>query len=85
MNTLNSFIKNNDGTIDMVEANSTDNYHIAIGSNYKLVKFVNKKTFKDTFLGADIGIHSKGFMNVVVISSLIAIAVIIFMYLSFRI
>ena len=53
---------------------SNDDYGIMIGSNYKLIKFYDgKKSFKDTLLGSDIGIHSHGFVNVAIISTLLAI------------
>ena len=79
------FIKNSDGSIDKIIATSNDNKNIMIDKNYKLVKFSNKKAFKDTLLGSDIGIHSSGFINVSIISTLIAISTVILMYISFRI
>ena len=78
-------IKNNDGSVDRVIVTALNNKNVTIGKNYKLVKFVNKKTFNDTMIGSDIGIHSSGFVNVAVISSLIAISTFILMYISFRI
>lgn len=79
------FIRNNDGSIDRIIATSNDNKNIMIGEEYKLVKFVNKKSFNDTLLGSDIGFSSSGFVNVTIISSLIAISTFIVMYVSFRI
>ncbi len=86
MNTVSKNIKNSNGTVDKVIANSSDNYDIMIGENYKLIKFSgNRKTFKDTLFGTDIGIHSSGFINIAIISSLIAIMTIALMYLNFRV
>jgi len=83
---INKRIINNDGTIDEIKATSSDRYDMSIGENYKLVKIAQRKnTFNDTILGTDIGVHSKGFMNIAIISTLIAVGVIIFMYLGFRV
>ena len=79
-------IRNNNGTIDKIIATSYDDYEMSISNEYKLVKIAGRKgTFKDTLLGSDIGIHSKGFINVAIFSMLISVSVIIFMYLSFRV
>ncbi len=83
---INRTIKNSNGTVDRVVANSYDSYDVMIGENYKLVKYSkSRKTFNDTFLGTDIGLHSNGFVNVAIISSLLAIGTIIAMYLFCRI
>ena len=79
------FIKNNDGSVDRIIATSNDNRNIMIGKEYKLVKFSNKKAFKDTLLGSDIGVHSSGFINITIMSTVIAIATLVLMYISFRI
>ena len=69
MNTFIKKIENNNGTMDKIFASSNDNYDIMIRSNYKLIKFYDgKKSFKDTLLGSDIGIHSHGFVNVAIIA-----------------
>ena len=53
-------------------------------NNYKLIKF-NKKTFGDTFLGSDIGVHSKGFTGVALVSTLLSLSLLVVMYVAFRI
>ena len=79
-------IKNKNGTIDVVMANSNDNYDVKISNNYKLVKFSHsRKSFKDSILGTDIGVHSSGFTTIALISTLLAIGMMALMYLSFRI
>ena len=86
MNIIVKNIKNSDGSIDKIIASSNDNSNIMINDNYKLIKFSsNKKRFKDTIFGADIGIHSHGFISVSVVSLVVAITLIALMYLSFRI
>ena len=83
---INKEIKNENGTIDMVVANSVDEYDVIIGDNYKLVKFSHsKRSFKDTILGTDIGVNSKGFGSVTIISLLMALVGFGIMYFSFRI
>lgn len=77
MNTFKKEIKNNDKTVDIVFAKSNDNYDIMIDDNYKLIKFSNnKKTFSDSLFGSDIGVNSKGFVNIISISLIIAILMI---------
>ena len=86
MNRIIKSIKNKDGSIDKIIAKSYDNNEIIIGNNYKLIRFSgNKKSFKDTLLGSDIGFHSSGFISVSIISSIIALALFISMCPSFRI
>ena len=85
MNTFKKEIKNNDKTIDIVFAKSNDDYNVMIGDNYKLIKFSNPKSFKDSLLGVDIGMHSKGFVSVISISMIIAILMIGIIINSFRI
>jgi hypothetical protein len=86
MNTFSKDIKNSNGTIDKVIANSNDNYDIMIGENYKLIKFSgSKKSFKDTMFGTDIGIHSHGFVNIAIIAMLLALSTLTLLYFNFRI
>ncbi len=53
-------------------------------NNYKLIKF-GKKSFSDTFLGSDIGIHSKGFTGVALVSTLLSLSLLVVMYIAFKI
>ena len=83
---FNKEIKNSDGSTYLYEISSNDNYRVNIGNNYKLIKFYKtKKSFKDTILGSDIGVNSRGFASVAVVSTLIAVFTFIIMMLSFRI
>ena len=87
MNTFRKEIKGTDGSVQDVLINSVDKIDVMIGSNYKLVKICNqnKKSFKDSILGTDIGIHSNGFANVTIISLVLAIGALLLMYFQFRI
>ena len=86
MNIIVKNIKNSDGSIDKIMAKSYDNTKLSIGSNYKLIKFSeSKKTFKDTLLGSDIGVHSTGFINISIISILITLCLFMSMLISFQI
>ena len=86
MNTIKKEIKNNDNTVDIVFAKSSDNYDVMIDDNYKLIRFNNNKNiFKDSIFGYDIGVHSKGFIRIVGVSSIIAVGLITIMLISFRI
>ena len=83
---MKKIIKYNNGSVDTISFESNDNYKINLGEQYKLVKFYDtKKTFKDTILGTDIGFNSQGFVNIAIISSIIAISLFAFLILSFRI
>ncbi len=86
MDNFNKQIKNKNGTVDNIIVSSNDGYNVMIGDNYKLMRFSgNRKTFKDSVFGTDIGVHSKGFASVLLVSALIALITLALMYLSFRI
>lgn len=85
-------IQNADGTIDMLIISSNDN-NSPLDSNktYKLANYTSKKVnklttmYKNSILGSDIGINSKGFTHIAILSSIIAIASISILYILFRI
>ena len=86
MNLIRKVLKNKDGSANKIIAKSTDNYNIDINNNYQLVKFYKeRKSFKDTILGSEIGFKSRNFASVIVISTLISVSAFILMVLSFRI
>ena len=86
MNTFNKEIRNNDGTVDLIEISSRDNYKVNLKSNYKLANNYSKNNrFKNSIIGSDIGIHSAGFVSIAIISTLISISAFVIMILSFRI
>ena len=79
---------NRDGSVDNVIISSLDNYKVKLNKKYVLVGYEGNKyvdRFKNSILGADIGINSSGFASMMIISSLLALAVLLGMYLLFRI
>ena len=79
-------IKNRNGSVDTVLITSDDNYTVNIGTNYKLANYDGPKNrFKNSVIGSDIGIHSKGFVSVAIISTLLSLSMIIIMYVNFRV
>lgn len=74
-----------------LEITSNDNYKLNIPTSYKLIKPITKKenklvnTFKNSILGTDIGINSEGFSYIAILSTILAIGVLITMYISWRI
>ena len=86
MRIISKEIKNHDGTIDRVIARSDDSYNVSLTSNYSLANHYSKKNlFKDSLIGADIGIHSYGFASIAIIASIIAISGFVGLLLTFRI
>lgn len=82
----NKVVRNRDGSMDTIEITSNDNYTVKIGANYKLANYEGPKNrFKNSIIGSDIGIHSKGFISVAIISTLLSLGVILALYISFRI
>ena len=83
-------IKNEDGTEETIIITSNDNHTLNLNQTYKLAnhtqkkenKFVNK--FKNSILGADIGVKSGGFSNVAILATIIAIGTLCVMYLLWR-
>ena len=79
-------IKNRNGSVDTVLITSDDSYTVNIGTNYKLANYDGPKNrFKNSVIGSDIGIHSKGFVSVAIISTLLSLSMIIIMYVNFRV
>lgn len=82
--------KNEDGTEETLIITSNDNRSINLNQSYKLANCSQKKEnkllrkFKNSILGADIGVKSGGFSNVAILSVLIAIGAFLVMYLLWR-
>ena len=91
MNIIEKEIKNTDGTRETLVITSNDNYNLNLKGTYKLAnyntkkesKFINK--FKNSILGAEIGVRAEGFSNIAILATIIAIASICIMYIFFRI
>lgn len=85
-------IQNTDGTIDTLIISSNDNNSpLDMNKTYKLANYTSKKVnklttmYKNSILGSDIGINSKGFTHIAILSSIIAIASFCILYILFRI
>lgn len=74
-----------------LEITSNDNYKLELPTSYKLYKTEVKKEnelvsmFKDSILGCDIGINSKGFSYIAILATLLAIGSLLIMYILFRV
>ena len=90
MNNMSRNLINEDGTEETIVMNSTDNYNLGMNGSYKLVNKTEEKEsklakkFKNSVLGADIGIKSAGFSNVAILATVIALGAILIMYFSWR-
>ena len=88
MKTISKILNNRDGSVDKVIISSNDNKKVKLNKNYVLVGYQGNKyidNFKNSIFGADIGINSYGFASMMIISTLLAIATFVGMYLAFRI
>lgn len=83
-------IKNDDGTEETIIISSNDNRVLNLNQTYKLANQTKKKEnklmkkFKNSILGADIGVKSRGFSNVAILATIIALGSIFVMYLLWR-
>ena len=83
-------IKNEDGTEETIVISSSDNRVLNLNQTYKLANHREKKEsklaskFKNSLLGADIGIKSSGFSNVAILATIIALGTAFVMYLLWR-
>ena len=90
MNNFQRDIKNDDGTEETIIITSNDNHVLNMNKTYKLANHTQKKEsklaqrFKNSILGADIGIKSGGFSNVAILATIIAVGVLCVMYFLWR-
>lgn len=90
MNSFERDIKNEDGTEETIIITSNDTHTLDLTKTYKLAnhnqkkenKFVQK--FKNSILGADIGVKSGGFSNVAILATIIAVGALCIMYFLWR-
>ena len=91
MNNIQKDIKNADGTIETLALTSNDNYTLTLPKNYKLVNNIQKKEnkivnkFKNSILGAEVGIKTEGFSNIAILATIIAIGTLCIMYILLRV
>lgn len=90
MNNYQKNIKNEDGTEETLVITSNDTYTLDLTKTYKLANHSQKKEsklvrkFKNSILGADIGIKSAGFSNIAILATIIAIGTLSIMYFLWR-
>ena len=92
MNCLERDMKNADGTIDTLIISSNDNtYPLDVNKTYKLVNNTYKKenkfisAYKNSILGAEIGVKAEGFSTITILATLVAIGALCTMYLFCRV
>ncbi|MBR7042381.1 MAG: hypothetical protein IKI04_02650 [Bacilli bacterium] len=89
MNNLNKNFIDDDGRNGTMIASSDDNYEVKL-DNYTLSNHKAKrqsalaKKFKNSILGADIGVKSSGFSSIAALAAVIAIAVLVVLYFIWR-
>lgn len=82
---------NPDGIIETMIITSDDNYTIDLSKRYKLANYTSKKqnkivnAFKNSILGAEIGIKAEGFSNIAILATIIAVGLFCMMFILFRI
>ncbi len=90
MNNLSRSYVNDEGNEETVVATSDDNYQVKLSGNIKLANHNLKKEskltkkFKSSLLGSDIGVNSRGFSSVAILSTVLALTAIIIMYFMWR-
>ena len=90
MNNISKNIVNEDGTEEIIIANSSDNYQLNLDKKYVLVGRKEKKEsklvkkFKNSLIGADIGVKSSGFSSVAILATVVALSVVIVIYFIWR-
>ena len=90
MNNIIRDIKCEDGTVDTVIISSEDNYSVSLTGRYKIANCYTSNNgfsqmFKNSIFGADIGVGSRGFAGVALISFVVAILSFVVLYFSWRI
>jgi len=84
-------INNEDGSIDTLFISSKDNYTLNMPKTYILANHIQRKenklvsAYKNSILGAEIGVKAEGFSNIAILATIIAIGVFCTMYLFFRV
>ena len=84
-------IVNEDGTEETIVITSNDDYTLNMVKNYSIANHNQKKEskftrkFKNSIIGSDIGYKSRGFSNIAILATLIAIGALCVMYIMWRI
>ena len=91
MNSIQTNLKNEDGSIETLLITSNDNYVLNMNKTYKLANCKQKKenkitrAFKNSILGTEIGLKAEGFSDMAILATIIAIGGLLTMYLFWRI
>ena len=91
MNQFEREINNEDGSIDTLSISSKDNYTLNMPKTYILANHIQRKenklvsAYKNSILGAEIGVKAEGFSNITILATIIAIGAFCTMYLFFRV
>ena len=90
MNNIERNITLGDGSVETLLITSNDNYVLNMNKTYKLANHTQKKEsklsqkFKNSILGADIGVKAEGFSHIAILSTIVAIGTFCIMYLFWR-
>ena len=90
MNNISKDFVNDDGTNETMIASSTDDYKLNMDKKYVLANHNQmkesklSKKFKNSLIGSDIGIKSKGFSSVAILATVIALAALAVIYFMWR-
>lgn len=90
MNNIQTKLTNEDGSIETLLLTSNDNCILNMNKTYKISNKPQKKenkltnAFKNSILGADIGVKAQGFSHVAILSTIIAIGAFCIMYIFWR-
>lgn len=86
MNSINKEVNYSDGTSSIIEITSNDNHKVNLNNKYILAnKKITKDKINNSILLSDIGIHSKGFVSIAFLATIISIISFIAMIFSFKI
>ena len=90
MENLSKSFVNEEGETETIVASSDDNYKVNLDGKYVLSNHEDKKDnklvqkFKGSFLGADIGVKSRGFSSVAILATVLSLAVLLVLYFCWR-
>ena len=90
MNNIQTNLKNEDGSIETLLLTSNDNYVLNMTKTYKLANMPQRKEnqftkkFKNSILGAEIGVKAEGFSHIAILSTIIAVGALCVMYIFWR-
>lgn len=90
MNNISKDFVSDDGANETMIASSSDEYKLNMDKKYVLANRKEKKEsklskrFKNSILGTDIGVKSKGFSSVAILATVIALAALAVIYFMWR-